>query len=48
MNLVILIIILVLLFGGGGFYLGGPSHGGIGLVGVLVIVLVLYLLGVFR
>ena len=45
---IILIIVLVIAFGGGGYYAGGnygPYYGGgIGLVGLLVIILVVYLL----
>ena len=48
MSLILVIVILVLLFGGGGFYMGGPRGGGISLGAVLLIILVLYLLGVFR
>lgn len=51
--MLILVIILILLFGGGGGYYGhsrwGPSGGaGIGLGTVLLILLVAYLLGIFR
>lgn len=50
--LLIIIILLVLLFGGGGGYYGYSrwgTGGGLGIVGtVLLIVLVLYLLGMFR
>jgi hypothetical protein len=50
MSLLIIIIILILLFGGGGigYRSYGPMGGGIGLGGILVIILILYLLGVFR
>ena len=48
MNLILVIVVLVLLFGGGGFYFGGSRGGGISLGAVLLILLVLYLLGVFR
>jgi hypothetical protein len=45
--LILLIIVIVALFGGG-FYAKGPYRGGgIGLGTVLLIVLVLWLLGVF-
>lgn len=51
--MLILLIVLLLLFGGGGGYYGhsrwGYSGGtGIGLGSVLVILLVAYLLGMFR
>jgi hypothetical protein len=51
--MIILIIILILLFGGGGGYYGhtrwGPGGGaGIGLGTILVILLIAYLLGLFR
>ena len=45
---ILLIIVLVLVFGGGGYYsygnYGPAFGGGIGLVGILVIILVIYLL----
>lgn len=45
--MLILIIVLLLLFGGGGFWYGnrtwGPN-GGIGIVGIVLFILVLYLL----
>jgi hypothetical protein len=49
----ILLIVLVLLFGGGGGYYGhtrwGPSGGaGMGLGTILLILLVAYMLGLFR
>jgi hypothetical protein len=50
--LLLIIILLVLLFGGGGGYYGYSRWGlggGLGILGtVLLIVLVLYLLGLFR
>jgi hypothetical protein len=51
--MLILIIVLLLLFGGGGGYYGhtrwGPSGGaGVGLGTILVILLVAWMLGVFR
>jgi hypothetical protein len=51
--MIILIIILILLFGGGGGYYGhtrwGPGGGaGVGLGTILVILLIAYLLGLFR
>ena len=51
--MLLLIIILVLLLGGGGGYYGhtrwGPSGGaGVGLGTVLLILLIAYLLGLFR
>jgi hypothetical protein len=51
--MLILIIVLLLLFGGGGGYYGhsrwGPSGGaGIGLGSILLILLIAYLLGIFR
>ena len=51
--MLILLIILILLFGGGGGYYGhsrwGPSGGaGVGLGTVLLILLIAYLLGIFR
>jgi hypothetical protein len=48
MSLLLIIVILVLLFGCGGFYMRGSRGGGISLGAVLLIILVLYLLGVFR
>jgi hypothetical protein len=50
---IILIILLILLFGGGGGYYGhtrwGPSGGaGVGLGTILLILLIAYLLGLFR
>ncbi len=49
--MLLLIIILVLLFGGGGGYYGYSrwgSGGGLGILGtVLLIVLIMYLVGVF-
>ena len=51
MSLLLIIIILLVLFGGGGGYYAHRSYGGRGLGGVLglvvVIILVLWLLGVF-
>ena len=51
--MLILLIILILLFGGGGGYYGhsrwGPSGGaGIGLGTILIILLIAYMLGMFR
>ena len=50
--MLLLIIVLLLVFGGGGGYYGYSrwgTHGGLGVVGtVLLIVVVLYLLGVLR
>lgn len=51
--MLLLIIILILVFGGGGGYYGhsrwGPSGGaGIGLGTILLVLLIAYLLGVFR
>jgi hypothetical protein len=51
--MLILIIIVLLVFGVGGGYYGhtrwGPRHGaGIGLGSILLILLVLYMLGLFR
>ncbi len=47
MLLVVLIILIVIMFGGG-FYSKGPYRsGGIGLGTVLLIILILWLLGVF-
>ena len=51
--MLILLIILILLFGSGGGYYGhsrwGPSGGaGVGLGTVLLILLIAYLLGIFR
>jgi hypothetical protein len=51
--MILLIIILILVFGGGGGYYGhtrwGPGGGaGIGLGTILVILLIAYLLGLFR
>jgi hypothetical protein len=51
--MIILIILLVLIFGGGGGYYGhtrwGPSGGaGVGLGTILAILLIAYLLGLFR
>jgi hypothetical protein len=51
MSLILIIIVLLLIFGGGGGYYAHRSYGGRGLGGVLgtvlVIILVLWLLGVF-
>ena len=48
MNLLLIILVILLLFGGGGFYgystLGPGFGGGIGLGGILLIILVVYLL----
>ena len=45
---ILLIIVLVLVFGGGGYYsygnYGPAFGGGVGIVGLLVIILVVYLL----
>jgi hypothetical protein len=50
MSLLLIIIVLILIFGGGGigYRTYGPMGGGIGFGGILLIILVLYLLGVFR
>jgi hypothetical protein len=52
-TMILLIIILILVFGGGGGYYGhtrwGPGGGaGVGLGTILVILLIAYLLGLFR
>jgi hypothetical protein len=44
--LLIVLILLILLLGGGGWYAGGPRVGGT-LGTILVIILILYLLGMF-
>ena len=44
MDLILIIIVLVLLFGGGGGYYAYGPRGGIGIGGILLIVLVIYLL----
>ncbi|HYV63759.1 MAG TPA: DUF3309 domain-containing protein [Bryobacteraceae bacterium] len=51
--MILLIIILILILGGGGGYYGhtrwGPSGGaGIGLGTILLIILIAYMLGLFR
>jgi hypothetical protein len=48
LSVILLIIVLVIVFGGGGYYgygnYGPAFGGGIGIVGLLVIILVVYLL----
>jgi hypothetical protein len=47
MNLILIILVIFLLFGGGfGYHQWGPS-GGIGIGGIILLILILYLLGVF-
>lgn len=48
MPIILIILVVLLLFGGGGYAGYGPVGGGIGLGTVLVVLLVLYLLGVFK
>ncbi len=46
--MLLIVIILLVLLCGGGYLHSGPIGGGIGLGGVLLILLVLYLLGVLK
>jgi hypothetical protein len=53
LGILILVFVLVLLFGGGGYYGSTVGwrpayYGGFGLGSLLLVLLVLYLLGVFR
>ncbi len=45
--MILLILVLILLFGGVGYRSYGYTGGGIGLGGILLILLVCYLLGLF-
>jgi hypothetical protein len=44
MDLILIIIVLVLIFGGGGGYYAYGPRGGIGIGGILLVVLILYLI----
>jgi len=46
MNLIIVLLVILLLFGGGISYHQWGLNGGIGIGGVILLILILYLLGV--
>ncbi len=48
MSILLIVIVLLIIFGGGGYWHSNFQGAGIGLGGVLLILLVLYLLGVLR